>query len=311
MIPSAGPSPIAVTVLVTIAAIAPTLVPGGDGAVVRAGVAMRTSLLAVQAVQAWSQFVLLYIIIGATRTYPYHDRLHPGVTKNVFFFSGHHLDNHDGLSPVTLQTSDISADAQSPDTHGQVTGPDAPGSVAPRTSAHALRRCADLFPRAGDIPLAVLLAVTLIAVNLLVAQIWMRTGWVDAGNAFRDAAAATGTTEALLTEQAAASPLRAFCTRALYLCSAAFFSLGTGYREELLYRVWIMGRVAGHGAGTATALVVSVVLFMAGHSYQGPAGMVASGLTGLVLGMARLKGSGLHTLGLSHALYNMLVLWFV
>jgi membrane protease YdiL (CAAX protease family) len=61
------------------------------------------------------------------------------------------------------------------------------------------------------------------------------------------------------------------------------------FGEELTYRGYVLNRVADLGgrtkSGWAVALLVVVVLFGYGHSYQGVAGMLDTGLHGLAFGL--------------------------
>ena len=60
-----------------------------------------------------------------------------------------------------------------------------------------------------------------------------------------------------------------------------------GFAEEVVFRGWILTRLAEVGRYSTSAwlaaVVVSSVAFGAVHVYQGLSGMVATGLTGLVL----------------------------
>ena len=60
--------------------------------------------------------------------------------------------------------------------------------------------------------------------------------------------------------------------------------------EELVYRGFVLDRLSGllggGGGATALAIVVQAVLFGALHFYQGPPGMVITGLVGLIFGAA-------------------------
>lgn len=62
------------------------------------------------------------------------------------------------------------------------------------------------------------------------------------------------------------------------------------FGEEIAYRGYILGRAADAFGGTnvayVLALIVSSVLFGFGHFYKGPAGIVDSGVAGLILGLA-------------------------
>src|SRR5262245_29611297 len=60
------------------------------------------------------------------------------------------------------------------------------------------------------------------------------------------------------------------------------------FAEEAVYRGWLMTRLAELGRFTSHAWIAAVtassILFGVAHFYQGPSGMIATGLTGLVLG---------------------------
>ena len=64
------------------------------------------------------------------------------------------------------------------------------------------------------------------------------------------------------------------------------------FGEELSYRGYLLNRTAQAGGGSMAAyllaVLVTAVLFGYGHYYKGPAGVVDSGVAGLVLGAAYL-----------------------
>jgi len=77
------------------------------------------------------------------------------------------------------------------------------------------------------------------------------------------------------------------------------------FGEEIGYRGYLMNRAADVGGRTTVAWWISVVavavLFGLGHYYKGPAGMVDSGVAGLILGAAYLaSGRVLWTTILAH-----------
>ena len=82
------------------------------------------------------------------------------------------------------------------------------------------------------------------------------------------------------TEAIASSPWTALRWLGLVWTWAAF-------GEEIGYRGWILGRAADalgrSPAALAFAVIASSVLFGFGHFYKGPAGILDSGLAGLVL----------------------------
>jgi CAAX protease family protein len=77
------------------------------------------------------------------------------------------------------------------------------------------------------------------------------------------------------------------------------------FGEEIAYRGYLMNRAADVGGRTTLAwwiaVVVVAVLFGYGHYYKGPAGIVDSGIAGLILGAAYLaSGRVLWTTILAH-----------
>jgi hypothetical protein len=64
------------------------------------------------------------------------------------------------------------------------------------------------------------------------------------------------------------------------------------FGEEIAYRGYLLNRAADMGGGSAAAywiaMFVVAVLFGFGHAYKGPAGIVDSGIAGLILGAAYL-----------------------
>jgi len=90
------------------------------------------------------------------------------------------------------------------------------------------------------------------------------------------------------------------------------------FGEEVSYRGYLLGRAADLGrrsaAATWGAMVVASVLFGYGHSYKGPAGIVDSGVAGLILGAAYLlAGRNLWASILAHGFIDtvaVIVLFF-
>jgi CAAX protease family protein len=87
----------------------------------------------------------------------------------------------------------------------------------------------------------------------------------------------------------------------------AAFGEEIGYRGCLLERAADVGRRSS--AAYAFALIISSVLFGIGHYYKGPAGIVNSGVAGLILGGAYLlAGRNLWAPVLAHGLMDSVVL---
>ncbi|MBU0926414.1 MAG: CPBP family intramembrane metalloprotease [Spirochaetes bacterium] len=89
---------------------------------------------------------------------------------------------------------------------------------------------------------------------------------------------------------------------------AALFSVAVALREELFYRLYVIGSLRERGTGGIPAILVSTLLFAAGHAYQGPQGIASSLLMGAAMALATVKGYGLFPLAAAHATYNFLVL---
>ncbi len=89
---------------------------------------------------------------------------------------------------------------------------------------------------------------------------------------------------------------------------AVFFSLATGYREELFFRAYLLTRFTRFGLAPLPAVVLSTLLFASGHLYQGAAGLIVALAQGVYFGLLFLRRRRLHELALAHALYNLTVL---
>jgi membrane protease YdiL (CAAX protease family) len=85
------------------------------------------------------------------------------------------------------------------------------------------------------------------------------------------------------------------------------------FGEEIVYRGYILTRMADAAGASSPAWTFSVfgsaLLFAIGHYYQGPTGMVDSGITGLVLGTLYVwSGRNLWVTIFSHGLTDTLAL---
>jgi membrane protease YdiL (CAAX protease family) len=88
------------------------------------------------------------------------------------------------------------------------------------------------------------------------------------------------------------------------------------FGEEMVFRGYLMSRIAGVAGGThagwAAALVISSACFGWAHGYQGPAGMVATGLIGALLGLLYLRtGRNLWTVIVCHGVVDTLTMTLV
>jgi len=107
---------------------------------------------------------------------------------------------------------------------------------------------------------------------------------------------------------AAAIPSMAGASPAAAVLLAALFSVAVAYREELFYRLYVIGSLRERGAGKAAAVLVSTALFAAGHAYQGAPGVLSALLVGAAMAVAATRGFGLHALAAAHAAYDFCVL---
>ena len=90
------------------------------------------------------------------------------------------------------------------------------------------------------------------------------------------------------------------------------------FGEEIAYRGYLLTRAADLGGGSTAAywagMIVVSVLFGFGHYYKGPAGIVDSGVAGLILGGAYLlSGRNLWAAILAHGFidtFGVTVLFF-
>ena len=82
-----------------------------------------------------------------------------------------------------------------------------------------------------------------------------------------------------------------------------FFALAitAGVCEEFLYRGFAMAALQRAGLGTWLSVLMTSVLFGLAHLYQGRAGIVGTGLVGLLFGSVRALGSTLGPLAVWHA----------
>ncbi len=186
----------------------------------------------------------------------------------------------------------------------------APGALA------ALLRPAGAPPLPGPGPVRVALAVVLLVLPLVVAHLaarrlgrrwrdygfrppdrWGRTlvrGVLTVGAIFLASALVVGPLRTLLDLPAAdlstLDPVRGDPWAFAGLLAAAWITAALG--EELLFRGFLMNELAdlmgGGAAGWGASAVLTSVVFGAGHFYQGPGGMLATGVIGLVLAAAYL-----------------------
>jgi membrane protease YdiL (CAAX protease family) len=86
------------------------------------------------------------------------------------------------------------------------------------------------------------------------------------------------------------------------------FCLVTGYREELYFRSYLITRFRQLRLPLAIGIGLSTVLFSAGHTYQGLAGLSVALIQGLYFSILFVRLKNIHPLAIAHGLYNTLVL---
>lgn len=174
-----------------------------------------------------------------------------------------------------------------------------------------LREYGAVRPRARDALAAPALAVAMAALSYGAALVATRASAVAA---WLMGARTVAPPEALQASSpwvggaAAFLPPAAGLSEASLLGLCAAFALAVGYREELFYRLYVIGSLRERGARPIAAALVSTLVFAAGHAYQGVAGVAASLAVGALLASAALAGLGLHALAWAHALYDFIVL---
>jgi uncharacterized protein len=80
--------------------------------------------------------------------------------------------------------------------------------------------------------------------------------------------------------------------------------MSTGYREEMLFRSYFLTRFRHAEMGKLPALLLTAILFAAGHIYQGLPAVAATFCIGLFLGFVFLRFHNIHMIAVGHGLYN-------
>ncbi|MFP4429635.1 MAG: CPBP family intramembrane glutamic endopeptidase [Spirochaetota bacterium] len=81
-----------------------------------------------------------------------------------------------------------------------------------------------------------------------------------------------------------------------------------GYREELFFRSYLIGRLEEAGAPAYLSLPASTLLFALGHVYQGVSGFIVALVLGLYFAVLFRKTRNIHVISIAHGLYNSVAL---
>ena len=85
---------------------------------------------------------------------------------------------------------------------------------------------------------------------------------------------------------------------------ALAFGLVAGYREELYFRAYLLGRFEQAGVPRAAAVAASTVLFALGHLYEGILGLALALVMGAYFALVYLRSRSLHVPAIAHGLFN-------
>jgi membrane protease YdiL (CAAX protease family) len=88
------------------------------------------------------------------------------------------------------------------------------------------------------------------------------------------------------------------------LARFSWLSLTAGICEEFLYRGMLLGLLAGP-LGIWPAILISSAVFGIGHAYQGPSGILRTGLVGLVMAIVVVLTGSLFVAMVAHAAIDL------
>ncbi|TVR56079.1 MAG: CPBP family intramembrane metalloprotease [Spirochaetaceae bacterium] len=89
---------------------------------------------------------------------------------------------------------------------------------------------------------------------------------------------------------------------------AVVIAIAAAYREEFLYRVYIVRRFAEAGYTPFAAVAFGAIVFGAAHLSQGVAAAVYATILGAALSVVYIVTGSLHGLAIAHAAYNISVI---
>ena len=84
--------------------------------------------------------------------------------------------------------------------------------------------------------------------------------------------------------------------------------LVTGYCEELFFRSYLFKSLQKVGTGMIPAVIITSLLFGAGHVYEGYYAFAATAVIGAFLSFIFIKTKSIHAIAIGHGLYNFSVL---
>ena len=89
---------------------------------------------------------------------------------------------------------------------------------------------------------------------------------------------------------------------------ALVFGLTAGYREELYFRAYLLGRFEQAGIPRTAGVAASTALFALGHLYEGVLGVALALVMGLYFSLVYLRSRSLHVPAVAHGLFNAALL---
>ncbi|MCX7028723.1 MAG: CPBP family intramembrane metalloprotease [Spirochaetes bacterium] len=89
---------------------------------------------------------------------------------------------------------------------------------------------------------------------------------------------------------------------------ALAFGLTAGYREELYFRAYLLGRFEQTGIPRVAGVAASTALFALGHLYEGVLGVALALVMGLYFSLVYLRSRSLHVPAWAHGLFNAALL---
>ncbi len=86
------------------------------------------------------------------------------------------------------------------------------------------------------------------------------------------------------------------------------FCLVTGYREEFLFRSYLLTALRNARSPLPVSVIVTTLLFGLLHSYEGIAAMIFAGMAGLYFSLVFVRSGNLHTIAIAHGIFNASIL---